>query len=75
MKRKQNKIILNIFHIDGYRRITLSASNMSELKEKLENWWPKLAKDLPLLKQTQRFKKNPAKEERAERKSGWYIDA
>lgn len=66
---------MEIRHVDGDRKIVLSASSMKELiDDKLPVWLPKLEEDLPLLKQTKRFKSNPEKEEEDERSSGWYYD-
>ncbi len=68
-------IQLSITHSDGDREITLTAKTMKELiVEKLPSWLPKLKEDLPLLKQTKRFKKDPIGEEKKERESGWYYD-
>jgi hypothetical protein len=68
-------IHMTIKNDKGDREITLSAKNMKELIDnKLPLWLPRLEDDLPLLKQTKRFKANPEKEEARERKSGWYYD-
>lgn len=66
-------ITLIIKHDDGEREIFLKAKNMRELiDEKLPEWLPNLIAELPLLRQTQRFQKDPSGEENKERKSGWY---
>jgi hypothetical protein len=71
----KNKIIMEITHVDGDRKIVLGAKDMKELiDDKLPMWLPKLEEDLPSLKNTNRFKKNPEKEELEERESGWYYD-
>ena len=60
---------------DKDKSLQVVADNMKDLIDvKLPNWLPKLEDDLPLLKQTKRFKKNPEKEEQKERESGWYYD-
>ena len=72
--KTQDMITLQIKHSDGDREINLSAETMKELIEKLSSNLPKLAEDLPLLKQLSRFKKDPKGEEKKERESGWYYD-
>ena len=64
-----------IKHSDGDREINISAETMKELIDvKLPNWTPMLKDDLPMLKQTKRFKRDPKGEEKKERASGWYYD-
>lgn len=66
-------ITMTIAHENGDREISLSANTMRELvDEKLPKYLPNLIEELPLLKQTSRFKKNPVREEELERESGWY---
>jgi hypothetical protein len=68
-------IYATIKHSKNNREINISAKNMKELiDKKIPAWIPMLENDLPLLKQTERFKKSPGKEEANERKSGWYYD-
>jgi len=66
---------MTIEHSDGDRKICISADSMKELiDEKLPVWVPKLEEELPIFKETSRFKANPEREERIERESGWYYD-
>ena len=66
---------LTITNEDGTRELNIGAETMKELIDvKLPSWLPKLSEDLPLLKQTKRFKADPEGEEKAERESGWYYD-
>ena len=60
---------------EAEKMITLHAKTMKELiDEKLPKWLPSIEEDLPLLKRTKRFKKDPEGEEAKERESGWYYD-
>ena len=68
-------IFLSIKNEEGDREIILHAENMKELiDEKLPMWLPSIKDDLPFLKKTKRFEKDPKAEEQIEVDSGWYYD-
>ena len=70
---KDPTLVLNIKHSDGGHEINIHARDMKELIDvKLPKWLPNLEKDLELLRETKRFKKDPIGEEQKELESGWY---
>jgi len=66
---------LTIEHEGEDRKLIVYANTMEVLIDNvLPPWLPKLEEDLPSLRTTHRFRKDPTGEEKKERKSGWYYD-
>ena len=67
---------LTIEEVDGDSSVIIHAETMKELiDEKLPEWIPRLEDDLPFMKTTKRFQKDPEAEEAKERASGWWYDS